>query len=69
MRKNMAAMGAPERFEDVVASLRPIPEDQPEAAPHWGVVFAVDDADAIAARAVELGGRVIVPPFDGRGSA
>jgi predicted enzyme related to lactoylglutathione lyase len=65
MREGMAAMGAPERFEDVVASLRPIPEDQPEVAPHWGVVFAVDDADAIAARAVELGGRVIVPPFDG----
>ena len=28
------------------------------------MTFGVDDADAIAARAVELGGRVIVPPFD-----
>ena len=31
---------------------------------HWGVTFAVDDADAIAARATELGGRVLVAPFD-----
>jgi predicted enzyme related to lactoylglutathione lyase len=60
MRENMAATGAPERFEDVVASVRV----DPEAAPHWGVTFAVDDADAIAARATGLGGRVVVPPFD-----
>jgi uncharacterized protein len=64
MREGMAAMGAPARFEDVVASLIPIPDDQPDVAPHWGLTFAVDDADAIAARATELGGRVIVPPFD-----
>jgi hypothetical protein len=64
MRENMAAMGAPERFEDVVASLRLLPEDQPDLAPHWGVTFAVDDADAIAARAAELGGRLLAPPFD-----
>jgi predicted enzyme related to lactoylglutathione lyase len=28
------------------------------------VTFAVDDADAIAARAAELGARVDKPPFD-----
>lgn len=28
------------------------------------MTFGVDDADAIAARAAELGGRVVVPPFD-----
>lgn len=64
LRKNMADMGAPERFEDVVASVTPIPDDQPDVSAHWGVTFAVDDADAIAARAAELGGRVLVPPFD-----
>jgi uncharacterized protein len=64
MRENMAAMGAPERFVDVVASLQLIPDDQPELPAHWGVTFGVDDADAIAARAAELGGRVVVPPFD-----
>jgi uncharacterized protein len=64
LRENMAAMGAPERFEDVVASVGPIPEDQPGMPPHWGVTFAVDDADVIATRAAELGGEVVVPPFD-----
>jgi hypothetical protein len=63
-RENMAAMGAPERFDAVVASAMPIPDDQPDTPAHWGVTFAVDDADAIAARATELGGRVVVPPFD-----
>jgi len=29
------------------------------------VTFAVADADATAARAAELGARVLVPPFDG----
>ena len=64
MRKGMAEMGAPERFEEVVASVNAIPDDQPGTPAHWGVTFAVDDADAIAERAAELGGRVLVPPFD-----
>jgi predicted enzyme related to lactoylglutathione lyase len=64
LRENMARMGAPERFEDVVASLNSISDDQPDITAHWGVTFAVDDADVIAARAAELGGQVIVPPFD-----
>jgi uncharacterized protein len=64
LRKQMAEVGAPEGFEDVVASLVPIADDQPDVPPHWGVTFAVDDADAIAKRAAELGGNVVVPPFD-----
>ena len=64
LRDRMGESGAPAGFEDVVASLNPIPDDQPEVPPHWGVTFAVDDADAIAARAAELGGQVVVPPFD-----
>jgi predicted enzyme related to lactoylglutathione lyase len=64
LRENIAAMGAPPRFEEVVASVGPIPADQPGVRPHWGVTFAVDDADTIAARATELGGRVDVPPVD-----
>ena len=31
---------------------------------HWHVYFGTDDADATAAKATELGGKVIVPPFD-----
>jgi predicted enzyme related to lactoylglutathione lyase len=64
MREGMAGMGAPDRFEDVVASVRSIPADQADEPAHWGVTFAVDDADAIAARAAELGGTVLVAPFD-----
>ena len=64
MRENMAEMGAPEGFEDVVASLNQIPDDQPDTPAHWGVTFGVDDADAIAAKATELGGEVVVPPLD-----
>lgn len=30
----------------------------------WTVTFAVDDADATAAEAERLGGRIVVPPFD-----
>ena len=64
MREGMAEMGAPAGFEDVVAALNPIPDDQPDTPPHWDVTFAVDDADAIAKSAAELGGQVVVAPFD-----
>jgi len=52
-------------FADVVATL--IGESGKESAttsPHWSVVFAVDDADGVAAEAERLGGKIIVPPFD-----
>ena len=40
-----------------MASINRIAEDQPDVPAHWGVTFAVDDADAIAKKAAELGGR------------
>jgi uncharacterized protein len=64
LRERMAASGAPAGFEDVVATLNPIVEDQSDAPAHWSVTFAVDDADAIAEKAARLGGQVLVPPFD-----
>jgi predicted enzyme related to lactoylglutathione lyase len=64
MRKNMEEMGGPKGFEDVVANLNPIPDDQPDTPAHWGVTFAVDDADAAASKATELGGEVLAPPMD-----
>jgi uncharacterized protein len=64
LRKQIAQAGAPEGFEDVVASLNPIADRQPDTPPHWNVTFAVDDADAIANRAMELGGQVVAPPVD-----
>src|SRR4051794_18567796 len=64
MREGMKEMGAPTGFEDVVASVLTIGDDQPDVPAHWDVTFGVDDADAIAARAEELGGKVVVPPMD-----
>ena len=64
LRERMAQSGAPAGFEDVVATLNPIADDQPDVPAHWSVTFAVDDADATAERAAELGGQVVVAPFD-----
>lgn len=49
---------------------QPVPADvvavgSPSDGPaQWGVDFWVDDTDATAARATELGGAAVVPPFD-----
>jgi predicted enzyme related to lactoylglutathione lyase len=56
LRRQMAEADAPDGFEDVVGAITPIADDQPDTPAHWSVIFAVDDA--------ELGGKVIVPPFD-----
>jgi predicted enzyme related to lactoylglutathione lyase len=61
-RESYASMGGPQGFEDVVASILPV--DDAEAPAYWGVTFSVDDADGCAARASELGGRVLAGPFD-----
>jgi uncharacterized protein len=64
LRKQMAEAGAPPGFEDVVAAINPIGDDQQDTPPHWSVTFAVDDADASADKATELGGKVLAPPMD-----
>jgi predicted enzyme related to lactoylglutathione lyase len=64
LRDQMAAMGAPDGFIDVVAALNPIPDDEPDTPAHWTVTFAVDDADATVAKAKELGADVVAGPFD-----
>src|SRR3954469_6357817 len=64
LRKQMAEADAPDGFEDVVGAITPIGDEQPGTPAHWSVIFATDDADATAAKATELGGTVIVPPFD-----
>jgi predicted enzyme related to lactoylglutathione lyase len=60
LRDGMKQMGAPAGFEDVVAAI--VPREGGPA--HWSVTFAVDDVDAIVARARELGGSVLVEPHD-----
>jgi hypothetical protein len=64
LREQMAQMGAPEGFIDVVAALNPIASDDSDTPAHWSVTFGVDDADATAAKARELGGEVVTGPLD-----
>lgn len=59
-RKGMAEMGVA-GFEDVVAVLDALSDGEQA---HWHVTFAVNDADAAAAAASELGGKVLAPPLD-----
>ena len=65
IKKRHREGGAPEGFTDCITWIVEIGDEFPANTPsHWGVTFAVDDADAVAARAAELGGRVVVEPFD-----
>jgi uncharacterized protein len=63
LRQQMAQMGAPDGFIDVVATLSPIPDDSDEPG-HWSVTFGVNDAEAAARQAKALGGQVVAEPFD-----
>ena len=62
--ERMTSMGAPAGFADVVATVTPLPDDQRDVPSHWGVTFAVADADATARKASELGGQVVAGPLD-----
>ena len=64
LKQRIREMGAVDRFADVVAALVPLGDDQAGTPAHWSVTFAVDDADAAARRATELGGKVLAAPFD-----
>ena len=60
-RERTAELGAA-GFEDVVAAITPLAED--DTLDQWGVTFSTDDADATAARTTELGGAVLLAPVD-----
>jgi uncharacterized protein len=64
LRERWAEAGAQPGFEDVIATINPIADDQPDTPPHWSATFGVEDTDVAAAKTEELGGQVIVPPFD-----
>ena len=59
IRRRHAEAGAPGGFSDAVGWMMP-----GESPPQWSVTFAVDDTDAIAARAAQLGGEVVAEPVD-----
>jgi hypothetical protein len=64
LREQMASMGAPDGFIDVVAAVEPIAADDPATPAHWSVTFGVDDVAEAAAQATELGGEVVTGPID-----
>jgi predicted enzyme related to lactoylglutathione lyase len=64
VREQMAQMGAPDGFIDVVAAVNPIATDDQTTPAHWGITFACDDVEATAAKAVELGGEIVSAPVD-----
>ncbi len=49
---------------DDVAGMMPIPEEAKGMPPAWCVYITVDDVDAVAKRAVELGGKLDRPAMD-----
>jgi uncharacterized protein len=59
IRERHEEAGAPEGFTDAVGWL--IQDDGPS---RWVVTFSVDDTDAAVERATELGGWVVVAPYD-----
>jgi predicted enzyme related to lactoylglutathione lyase len=65
LRRRQAEAGVPTGFADAIGWMMPMTSDRyPDGVPsHWSVTFSVDDADATAGRAEELGGKVVVPAF------
>jgi len=47
-----------------VGGLMHMPPDAAGFPPHWGTYVTVDDVDATARKAAELGGRILVGPRD-----
>jgi hypothetical protein len=61
MRERQENLGVDAAFADAVAATAPLGTGE---AAQWTVTFGVGDADATAERARELGGEVLVEPFD-----
>ncbi len=63
LRKQMAEMGAPDGFIDVVAAVEPMAGGD-SAPAHWTVTFGVDDVDAAVTKAQRLGATIVTKPHD-----
>ena len=61
IRQQHIDFGAPPGFTECVAWIEDLTDG---AAPHWAVTFTVADTNAVAAKTRELGGSVIVEPYD-----
>ena len=66
--EQMEMEGSPEPYTTFNVAGRPVGgTTSPQAEgipPHWNVCFNVDDCDATASRAKELGGQEVAAPFD-----
>ncbi|MEY2513036.1 MAG: uncharacterized protein QOJ89_394 [bacterium] len=62
VRRRHAQAGVPSGFSDAIGWIVPPAADG--APPRWSVTFAVENPDAIAAHAAQLGGSVVVEPYD-----
>ena len=60
----MAEVGAPEGFDDVVAAHQPDPRRRARRPRRTGASPSQSTTPTPRRRAAELGGKVIVPPFD-----
>jgi uncharacterized protein len=47
-----------------IGGMMPIPPQNPGMPPCWGTYITVDDVDATARRAEQLGAKALVPPTD-----
>jgi predicted enzyme related to lactoylglutathione lyase len=61
-RQRQAEAGVPPGYEDAVAWMSQLAPGAGE--PAWSLTFAVDDVDGAAERASDLGGTLVVEPFD-----
>ena len=53
------------RGDRSVGGMLPKPDTMPAEVPaHWGVYFAVEDADKAVEDVVRLGGQIVMPPMD-----
>ena len=50
--------------DEGIGGIMPVPAQAQGAPPHWGVYVTVDDVDATADKAAELGAKILVPPTD-----
>ena len=50
--------------EDAVGGIMAAPTQAQGVPPHWGVYITVDDVDAVAKKAEELGAKTVVPLTD-----
>jgi predicted enzyme related to lactoylglutathione lyase len=50
--------------EQGIGGIMQTPRQAAGAPPHWGAYVTVDDVDATAGKAVELGAKICVPPTD-----